>query len=152
MSLSKAEQHHRDHKPPQVVGARNSRCAHSAAGAWISCRGMDQTTAQRQQLGLSAPTRVTRSQADAAQYVVIVVDLEIIEVDVYGPMTMGSARTQVQALRSDLDSGGEEFADVAIRIVALRSSAPSLVPLAVRRVLQWATAHKLRPTRRRKVG
>ena len=116
------------------------------------CRGMDQRTAQRQQLGLSAPTRVTRSQADAAQYVVIVVDLEIIEVDVYGPMTMGSARTQVQALRSDLDSGGEEFADVAIRIVALRSSAPSLVPLAVRRVLQWATAHKLRPTRRRKVG
>jgi hypothetical protein len=112
---------------------------------------MDQTTAL-QQLDLSAPTRVTGSQADAAQHVVIVIDLETIEVDVYGPMTLGRARTEVQALRSDLDSSGEEFADVAIRIVVLRGSAPSLVPLAVSRVLRWATAHKLRPTRRRQVG
>jgi hypothetical protein len=112
---------------------------------------MEQTTA-RQQLALSASTRVTRSQADAAQYVVIVIDLQTIEVDVYGPMTLGHARTQVQALRADLDSSGEKFADVAIRVVALRSSAPSLAPLAVSRVLRWASANKLRSTRRRDVG
>ena len=71
------------------------------------------------QLANCVPTPLAGRGADAAAYVMIVIDTVGGEVDAYGPTTLAQATSEMGVLRAELDADGAEFDGVAIKILQL---------------------------------
>ena len=58
------------------------------------------------------------------RYVVVVVDLEVDEIDAYGPMSWSAAQRYASRVRVDLDTSG--ISGTTITVVILTASPPDL--------------------------
>lgn len=66
-------------------------------------------------------------------FVVVVVDPQTAEVDVYGPCTAPDATAEAREIRSDLDADGSGYADVVVGVVPLHPDTADCVAASSRR-------------------